>query len=408
MSQINVSFDYLRLTICDISGKSRGRVVHCRHAEHTCRTGVTVGVGVPRALRKGYGFVISPDLSTMKNIAWDGGEQYKVAEVICDAYWLKDKAPVTFFPRYAAQQQLQRLADNGYAMLSGFEMEYMLYYKGEPASMKHRMYHLDHTQHSEFLFALDKGMRNAGVDVENFHTEWDAGLYESVLKASKGITAADQAFTFRNGALQVASKHADYEVSFNARQESGEVGMHYNHSLLSMESGENIFSDSSKPDGISNLGRCWLAGLLKHSRALSAFWCPTVNCYDRLHRPRRPGNINWACENRLTCFRVKADTDKIGVYFENRIPSGISNPYLTVAATIAAGLDGIFNNLDCPPECPDTEETSSNSMAPDTLPASLPEALSALQADTDMVNVLGKELVHWFVAVANKDIASNS
>ncbi|XP_046376294.2 lengsin-like [Haliotis rufescens] len=404
MSQMSVPYDYLRLTVCDVSGKSRGRILHRRHAEHVCRTGVTVGVGVPASLQKDFGFVIIPDLSTIKAISWDGGEQFKVAEVICDAYWLKDKTPVNCFPRYAAKQQLQRLANNGYTILSGFEMEYMLYYKDLPASGRCRMHHLDHTKHSAFLYALDNGMHNAGVDVENFHTEWDAGLFEGVLKASKGITAADWAFTFRSGTLEVATKHTDYEVSFLSRQETGEVGMHYNHSVLSIESGENIFSDSSKPDGISDFGRCWLGGLLKHSRALSAFWCPTVNCYDRLHRPRRPRTINWALENRLSSFRVKADTDKQGVYFENRIPSGSSNPYLTLAATIAAGLDGVLNNLDCPAQCPDTEEPAANSKSANTLPTTLPEALSALQADSDLVNILGKELVEWFLVVANRDI----
>ncbi|XP_046582665.1 lengsin-like [Haliotis rubra] len=244
-------------------------------------------------------------------------------------------------------------------------------------------------------------MHHADVDIENFHCEWNAGLFEAVINASFGIKAADSAFKFRNCIHEIADKE-DYRVDMTSKQPTGEVGMHLNHSIWSVRKGENVFSDPNCPNGLSDFGRCWLAGLMEHARALTAFWCPTENCYKRLHLPRKPGTIDWDFDNRLSSVKVKVDNENRGVYLENRIPSGMTNPYLTLAATIAAGLDGVLKGLECPPPRP--ELTSDNLPSATALPSSLSEALHALEADNDMVNILGKDLVDWFVLLKSQEV----
>ncbi|XP_067660181.1 lengsin-like [Haliotis asinina] len=417
MAMTTASYDYVRFTFPDIHGRSRGRVVPGRHVERCLKTGVTIGVDA-LMLGKWLGkvhtnlvdrnktcIICIPDLSTLNAVTWDGDEKIKVAEVICDGYWLKDRTPFTVCPRYVAKKQLQRLLDHGYKILSGFEMEFMLYNaSNRPISSIDLMSHRLHSKHSRFLFTLENGMHHADVDIENFHSEWNAGLFEAVINASFGIKAADSAFKFRNCIHEIADKE-DYRVDMTSKQPTGEVGMHLNHSVWSVQKGENAFSEPNCPNGLSDFGRCWLAGLMKHARALTAFWCPTENCYKRLHLPRKPGTIDWDYDNRLSSVKVKTDNENRGVYLENRIPSGMSNPYLTLAATIAAGLDGVFKGLDCPPPRP--ELTFDNLSSGTPLPSSLSEALHALEADNDMVDTLGKDLVDWFVLLKSKEVSMN-
>ncbi|XP_046582667.1 lengsin-like [Haliotis rubra] len=355
MAKTTASYDYVRFTFPDIHGRSRGRVVPRRHVQRCLKTGVTIGVDalmLGEWLGKVHTNLIDrnniciigiPDLSTLNAVTWDGDEKFKVAEVICEGYWLKDRTPFNVCPRYVAKKQLQRLSDHGYKMLSGFEMEYMLYdVHNSPVSGLNHMSHRLHSKHSRFLFALENGMHHADVDIENFHCEWNAGLFEAVIKASFGIKAADSAFKFRNCIHEIADKE-DYRVDMTSKQPTGEVGMHLNHSVWSVQK---------------------------------------ENCYKRLHLPRKPGTIDWDFDNRLSSVKVKVDNENRGVYLENRIPSGMTNPYLTLAATIAAGLDGVLKGLDCPPPRP--ELTSDNLPSATALPSSLSEALHALEADNDM------------------------
>ncbi|XP_071096253.1 lengsin-like [Haliotis cracherodii] len=413
MAKAVTSYDYVRFTFPNIHGTSEGRVVPSRHVEHRIEIGVTVGVDAlmlgewlttvqTNLIDQNKTCIIGiPDLSTLNAVTWDGEDKFKVAEVICEAFWLKDRTPLNVCTRYVAKQQLQRLSDHGYKMLSGFEMEFMLNDENNsPVSTISHMSHRHHSKHSSFLFALENGMHHADVDIENFHAEWNAGLFEAVIKASFGIKAADSAFKFRNGIHEIADKKG-YRVDMTSKQPTGEVGQHFNHSVWSVQNGDCVFSDSNHPDGLSDFGRCWLGGLMKHARALTAFWCPTENCYTRLHLPRKPGIIDWDFDNRLSCVSVKTDTENRGVYLENRIPSGKSNPYLTLAATVAAGLDGVLKGLGGPPHLDPKSDTLPAGTA---LPTSLSEALHALETDADMVNILGKDLVDWFVLLKTQEV----
>ncbi|XP_067672698.1 lengsin-like [Haliotis asinina] len=409
MSDIN-KYDYVRFSVADIHGRSRGRVVPARHVEKYLTTPDTIFAGFlsfgllnevvssgkckDERMPKAYAV---PDLSTLYKVPWCGNDDTKVAEVMCDSYWLKTRSAQLACPRYVARQQLEKLTNLGFSLFSGYEVEFTLTQSGkahplEPDYMRQRLV----SKHGDFLFYVEDCMHQAGVDIGSFHSEWDAGLYEMVLQPLYGIKSADSCITFKNGILEIGDKK-DYTVRFDSTQESADVGMHFNHSLWSLSSGVNVFHDPDNPDGLSTLGRHWLAGLLKHAKALSAFFCPTINCYDRLHKPNLPGPIYWSTDKRSACIKVKST--KCETYIENRIPSGMSNPYITMAATIAAGLNGVLKKLECP--APDKKVLTND------LPHTLSEAIGELQGDADIVNSLGKEFIDWFICTMKMDIESS-
>ena len=173
-------------------------------------------------------------------------------------------------------------------------------------------------------------------------------------------------------------------------------GHHYSHSLWfsaasnveENEAVKNAFYDPNAENCLSTVARHWLAGLIRHAPALTALCSPTVNCYRRLHVPWSPDFSDWGLDDRMAAFRVKAG-HREATYIENRIPGGSSNPYLVLAATVAAGIDGIVNKLECP-------APKSDSSVFAKLPESLPEALEALENDDVMRKSLGEEFIRWF------------
>ncbi|XP_071106519.1 lengsin-like [Haliotis cracherodii] len=408
MSDID-KYDYVRFSVGDIHGRSRGRVIPARHVKRFLETGITlyggflsfdlknedvpISIDDPDSKRIPKAFAVA-DLSTLYAVPWASENGVKVADVICESYWLKDRTKQLACPRYVATQQLQKLADHGFSFFSGFELEFLLMKPGQKSSrrcdlMNQRLV----TKHSDFLFDLEKQMYLAGVDIENIHAEFEASTFEAVLRPSYGITSAESCFKFKTGILEIADKK-DRMVSFQSKHSEGEIGMHFNHSLWSVTEGINVFHDPGSRNGLSPLGHHWLAGILKHSKALTALWCPTSNCFDRLHKPNLPGLIFWSTDDRAACVKLKSS--ETGTYLEHRIPSGMSNPYITLAATIAAGLDGIVKKLECPP----VDEFST----PNALPHTLSEAIDDLETDADMVHSLGEEFVEWFVRTLKSDI----
>ncbi|XP_046581139.1 lengsin-like [Haliotis rubra] len=139
---------------------------------------------------------------------------------------------------------------------------------------------------------------------------------------------------------------------------------------------------------ITTIAKQWIAGILKHSKAICAFANPTVNCYRNFFKLFYPLHIYWGIEDREACVRIKNKTP-CTTYIENRLPSGKSNTYLVMASTIAAGLDGVNKKMECP--------AKGKSKDTDSLPCSLAEALAELEQDVDLCHALGDELVTWFV-----------
>ena len=337
---------------------------------------------------------------TLHALPWAGDGKRRVGEVLCEASWIApylDGAPVAACPRYMARTQLERLSALGYQLMSGYEAEFFLYHKDGDGEVTDRpMFHgvdifssLIMEEHGELIYSMGELLSAAGVDVATMKIEYSSGQLEFATGTSFGIESADQMSTLKEAVKEIVVKRG-WQATFMTKptaEPENSSGMHFSGSLWTGE--KNAFHDPADYQKLSAVGRHWVAGLVKHASALTALLSPTVNCYRRLHGSFAPHRANCGLENRNASFRFVASSPRT-TYVENRLPSSAANPYVVLAATVAAGIDGLLNRLEL------SSEMTENG---DKLPSSLPEALSALEADTVLCDALGEQFIRWFLSV---------
>ena len=352
---------------------------------------VEIDLDIPGLHEKGHGNVfLVPCEDKVHELPWAGGHAARVGEVMCEPHW-EDGKPQSVCPRTQARRQLEKLKELGLNILAATEVEFIV---SKLEDVKKRLFDgcdafsfKIFSEHETFFYDLDAKLVKSGLDIETMQIEYAPGQLEFVMNPTKGIESADQVFRMK-AALKETFREYGYAPTFMTKPFADGVcsGFHFNHSLWREDTGENAMQHEKGKNKLSDTGRHWLAGLLKHAPALTALCCPTPNCYRRLHHPWAPCTANWGIDDRMATVRVKNSTPS-RTYFESRLPSSASNPYLVLAGHIAAGIDGIVNKLECPPA---REEN-----LPD-LPHSLEEALQDLEADTVMTEALGEEFMSWF------------
>ena len=297
-------------------------------------------------------------------------------------------------PRTVARRQLVQLSNMGYSLCSGFETEFMIM---SPDTREPVFPSADYCEtlsfkpFEEFFMDLDRHMVTAKVDLECVHAEHGPGKFETVLHPAHGIDSADQAFILKSATKELISDR-NLLANYMAKPVIGKTrydgnGTHLNVSLWDMKSMTNVFYSKDGADGLSDIARWWLGGLVHHADALCALGNPTVNCYRRIHDPLAPDYNDWNIDDRMVSFRVK-NYSPSATYFENRVPSGVSNPYIVLAATIAAGLDGVKRKIEPPPK---------GRRGSHRLPNTLSEALDALARDKVLCESLGSEFIDWYL-----------
>ncbi|XP_067656107.1 lengsin-like [Haliotis asinina] len=397
-----VKYDYVRFALCDLNGMSCGQVVRGCHAAKYLDKGLTMYEGTLALGPRGYPVNVNheknrclgnmnvfPDLNTLRPIPW-APEGVKVVEMICESRWMEDDTPQLACPRYVARKQIQRLEDLGFDLYSGYEIEFIILDENmkpvfdSAAPYSHRLIN----KHSKVIFHMDKHFQDSKIDVERYHTECARGMFEAVTKPKYGIESLDMTFNLQEGLLEMADL-GGFTVTFISRLSDSTTGgsKHFNVSLWT-KSGENVFYDADAADKLSVVAKQFIAGILKHTKALYAFANPTVNCYRNTGMFLFPSAITWGLEDRTACVRAKNDGPS-RTYIENRLASPMSNVYLIAASTIAAGLDGVIKKMECPPPGKTEHE--------ELLPRSLSEALVELEKDEELCDALGKDLVAWFV-----------
>ena len=234
---------------------------------------------------------------------------------------------------------------------------------------------------------MDRQLGIAGIDVESYHTELGEGQFEIATAPEYGMAALDQAFKLKVGVKEISRK-SGYIATFMARPFFSGLG---NAGQLNMslwnKARENVFYDPDAKNQMSSTFRHWIAGLIKHTAALSALCNPTVNCYRRLHQAFVHQKADWGLDTRSTTYRAKVYDNKM-TYLESRMPTSAANPYLVCAGMLAAGMDGLRHKLEMPPP------VSSDALK---IPQTLEEALCALEQDEVMVHALGKGFMDWFL-----------
>ena len=352
---------------------------------------------VPGVADSGFPNVIMrPIADTLSPVPWFTHGSLKTAEVLCETFWVSDR-PQDTCPRYVARKQMDTLKQMGYEIVSGFECEFIVSHKDTGKKLfqtNDYMSQLSFSENYPFLYSLETQLRQSGIDLEAMHLESSPGQVEFVTFRESGLRTADNVFRLKTAVKEVAYQHG-YALTFMTKP-SNQVGngLHFTHSLRAIddqtkstnEESGFIFYDKQSSNHLSEVCHWWLAGLIKHGPALTALCSPTVNCYRRLHNPWAPTKFDWGFDDRTTTFRVKANSPS-GTCIENRLSSGAANPYLVLAATVAAGIDGIKNRLPCPPP--------KESVAAD-VPHTLADSLKCLLNDTVIVDALGKEFIEWF------------
>ncbi|MGH3720621.1 MAG: glutamine synthetase family protein [Pseudonocardiaceae bacterium] len=342
----------------------------------------------------GYGdIVLAPDLATLRQVPWHEA----TALVLCDARWA-DGAPVTVSPRQVLRRQLDRLAERGLTAQVGTELEFLVftdsydaawrqgYRELEPANRYNVDYSLLGTGRIEpLLRAIRNGMTGAGMIVESAKGECNLGQHEITFRYADALTTCDNHSIYKTGAKEIADA-AGMSLTFMAKYDQREGNSCHIHLSLRGADGEPVLPGNG-PHGFSPLMRHFLAGQLACLQELTYLLAPTVNSYKRFAVGSfAPTALVWGLDNRTCALRVVGHGPSLRV--ENRVPGGDANPYLAVAALIAAGLHGIECELEPPApfagnayRCDDAPRVPGTLREAAQLWADSPVALAAFGAD---------------------------
>jgi len=403
---------YVRFELPDLHGTSRLKLVPLPKAAGYARKGLnfyggTLALDTASSVVSGSGYheerkyrdqLLFPDLASCAPVPW----MDKTVKVICDACWSPDD-PLKGAPRYVLKSLLDLAQQMGFEVMMGHEFEFYLLDAETHKPLFDGLHIFNHIR-NQYVPELDQMLdylQEAGIDVITHNCEYAPSQFEINYGPGMGIQGADKAFTFKNGVKEIAH-HLGYHASFMSKPFPGLAGCccHIHISLWNGD-GTNAFFDEAAPDGISQTAKYFTQGILDHAPAMMPLIGPTPNCYRRL-KPHTfaPSNISWGIEDRTAMVRVKATGDE-GTHLEMRAASGLSNPYLSAAATLAAGLLGLKNKHELQPMT-DGPSEEDNSLIP--FPKTLDVALEALATDAQMQEMLGAEFCHLFSTVKTYEL----
>lgn len=349
---------------------------------------------------------LHPDYSTFEIFPWRP-QQGKVARMICDVY-RPNGEPFEGDPRYILKRAVAKAAEMGYTFDVGPECEFFLFNTDENANPT-----TDTLEQAGYfdIGPLDFGenarrdmvmtLEDMGFIVEASHHEMAPAQHEIDFRYEEALTTADNLMTFKLAVRTIAKRHGLHATFMpKPKADVNGSGMHINMSLS--KDGKNIFSDPSDALGLSREAYWFMGGILKHIKGMAAITNPLVNSYKRLVPGfEAPVYIAWSRDNRSPLIRIPAAGGE-NSRIELRSPDTASNPYLTLAVCLMAGLDGIANKID-PPEQIDSniyEMTDAERAAQgiDMLPGSLIEAVQELEKDTFIRDVLGQHISEKYIA----------
>uniref|UniRef100_A0A7N8YNI0 Lengsin n=1 Tax=Mastacembelus armatus TaxID=205130 RepID=A0A7N8YNI0_9TELE len=407
------NINFVRFEATDLHGVSRSKTVPVRFFHEKA----VYGVAMPRSYLEltlspksnevdhastanfSSDVLLIPDLSTFRVLPW--AEQ--TARVICDPCTVTGNALRTS-PRLIAKQQLNQLQSLGFSLHSSFTYECCVLGAPERIGPKTLLFPattLLSNHDLPFLQQLVDSMYCMGADIDSIASASGPGQMEINLRPEFGIAAADSAFTFRTGIKEMARKHS-YIASFFTDDGLYNAGV-LSHSLWDANGRRSLFHSGEKVGELSETGRKWLAGLLTHSAALSCLMSPGLGCRSHIAKtikdPKRMLYATWGCNDNSSSFNIKCHGGR-ETHIDNKLGSAMANPYVVLAATVAAGLDGIRRNLNI---------ESGLNKAPSqqkeyTIPVKLDDALETLAEDHVIRGALGEPFVQYFIAMKKFEI----
>ncbi len=412
--------DTVLLAIADMQGRLMGKRLAAHHfldevvenAAEGCNYLLAVDVDMNTvdgyamsSWDRGYGdFVMKPDLETLRPIPW----LERTALCMADIQW-DDGSDVVASPRQILRRQLARLAERGWGALVATELEFMVFkdtyesaWKGgyrdlEPANLYNVDYSLLGTSRVEPLIQrIRNEMGGAEMGVETSKGECNFGQHEINFHYQDALRTADEHTIYKNGAKEIASQEG-MAITFMAKFDEREGNSCHIHCSLAQE-GEttSLFGDDE-----ATFHR-FLAGQLAGLRELSFLYAPQINSYKRfVPGSFAPTAVAWGRDNRTCPLRVVGHGGSLRV--ENRMPGADMNPYLGLAAMVAAGLHGIDRELELEPVFEGNAYDSDKPRVPDSMPAA-----RQLFAESELAReAFGEDVVDHYLNRARIEIETH-
>ncbi len=356
---------------------------------------------------------LRPDLGTFAIFPWKG-EKGSVARLICDIYTPQGD-PFLGCPRNALRKVIGEAADMDLHLEAGPEPEFYLFLldeKGRPTT-------ITNDQGSYFdLAPTDQGedarrsivlaLQEMGFSIESSHHEVGPGQHEIDFKHAGALRTADNISSFRVVTKIVAKEHG-LHATFMPKPIFGIAGsgMHIHQSLH--RDGENVFFDPEDEEGLSQIARHYVGGLLQHASAFTAVTNPLINSYKRLISGfEAPVYVSWSGANRSALVRIPAVRGS-STRLELRSPDPSANPYLALAVILKAGLQGIKDEIDPGPQTYDNiynmTQGDRKNAGIEKLPENIVEAIEKLEKDPVICDALGEHILKSFLDAKRIELA---
>jgi len=367
----------------------------------------------------GYGdYVMKTDLTTLRRVPWLEG----TALVLCDLLDHHTHAPVPHSPRAVLQAQVTRAKALGFDAMMATELEFYLFENSydslrdcyqrtgqlrdlQPISPHNEDYQLfQTTKEEEVMRALRNGLFGAGIPVECSKGEADAGQEEINIRYSDALDTADNHVITKQATKEIAWSKGR-SVTFMAKYDHRRAGSSSHVHQSFWTNGKPAFQDPSDPHGMSATMKHFLAGQLEHIGDITAFLAPYVNSYKRFTVGMfAPTKAVWSRDNRTAGFRVCGEGTK-GVRVECRIGGADLNPYMAMAALLAAGLDGIERKLPLEAELTGDMYQTDNIRA---LPGTLAEAAARMHGSAMLRAAFGDDVIDHYHHAAQWEVAEHN
>ncbi len=410
--------ELIRLEFIDLNGINRGKLLPAEMLDEVFEKGIAFAAAVmtmsfdnSMAEVKGASESTYDDMKVVADPSTFVILPYleKTALLLGDIYY--HRKPLSQSPRWFLKNIIEEYHKLGLNPITASEVEFFLYnktecgdgkpYTNQPCNCYTSNIRIDPRG---FLAKLTKTFTQMDFKVLYMNHEFYPGQYEYNWSHAPALRNVDETAMFKGICKDIAEQN-DMVATFMAKpkNDNGGSGCHFHLSLNSIETGKNVFYDEKDEHQMSKLMKNFVAGVLKHAKPLVAFLAPTINCYKR-YKPDSfaPYYIGWGYDNRTTYIRIPEERGE-ATRVEVRAASAASNPYLAIAGILAAGLDGIKNNL-MPSEIITTDLYHDSEKQSETVPRSLYRALSELEKDEWLCEYAGADLINSFIGLKTIEV----
>jgi glutamine synthetase len=348
-------------------------------------------------------------MDTLRRLPWQPG----TAMVQADVLWL-DGTDVVASPRQILRRQLARLAEHGLTAYTGTELEFMVFKDSYEAAWQRgyrdltpvNQYNVDYSllgtaRVEPLLRRIRNEMFGAGLVPESAKGECNLGQHEIAFRYAEALTCCDSHVVYKNGAKEIAAQES-VALTFMAKPNAREGNSCHIHFSLRTDDGGFPMAGAGRAN-LSPLGESVLAGMLATMREFSVLYAPNINSYKRYqHGSFAPTALRWGRDNRTCSLRMVGHAPA-STRVENRTPGGDVNPYLAVAAMVAAALHGIENDLSLESECTgnayDDDEAA-------RMPTTLREALGTWEGSELARAAFGDDVVAHYANHARVELTA--